>query len=76
MEEPSPNNPNPEQDTSNGQEPRYRCKSYHPPHVRPEGDALAQCPRIALPHGGILSVVPASAMGLVVNFRTFHALSV
>jgi hypothetical protein len=30
VEEPSPSNPNPQQDTSNGQGPRYRRKSYCP----------------------------------------------
>ena len=30
VEEPSPSNPNPQQDTSDGQAPRYRRKSYRP----------------------------------------------
>jgi hypothetical protein len=30
VDEPSPSDPNPQQDTSNGQAPRYRRKSYCP----------------------------------------------
>jgi hypothetical protein len=42
VDEPSPSNPNPQQDTSNGQAPRYRRKSYCPhPRVCPVGDTLA-----------------------------------
>jgi hypothetical protein len=32
VDEPSPSNPNPQQDTSNGQAPRYRRKSYYTAH--------------------------------------------
>ena len=41
VEEPSPSNPNPQQDTSNGQAPRYRRKSYCSSRVCPVGDTIA-----------------------------------